>query len=222
MDDASELDAEAAPLKGRELARSGGPLESVASLADGCRACELWKRATQTVFGHGPVPARIMLVGEQPGDREDIEGEPFVGPAGRILDRALEQAGIDRDGVFVTNVVKHFKWRARGKRRLHDRPNRAEVRACYPWIEAELSLVKPEAIVCLGATAATAMLGSQVRVTELARTPVVTPLAPLAIATLHPSAILRAEEGPAREQAFERLVSDLRLVASQLARRRTS
>jgi DNA polymerase len=163
-----------------------------------------------------------MLVGEQPGDREDVEGAPFVGPAGRILDRALEQAGIDRDSVFVTNVVKHFKWRARGKRRLHDRPNRAEVRACYPWIEAELALVKPHAIVCLGATAATAMLGSHVRVTELAGTPILTPLAPLAVATLHPSAILRAEEGLPRKQAFERLVSDLRLVVSQLERRLTS
>ena len=200
------------------MARAGASLDTIAALADGCRACELWARATQTVFGRGPVPAPIMLVGEQPGDREDIEGEPFVGPAGGILDRALAAAGIDRDQVFVTNVVKHFKWRPRGKRRLHDRPDRAEVRACHPWIEAELALVRPRALVCLGATAATSLLGPHVRVTELAGTPIVTSLAPLAVATLHPSAILRAEDGPARERAFERLVGDLKLVARHLAR----
>jgi DNA polymerase len=221
MDDA-DPEAEAAPLAGRALARAGASLEAVAGLADGCRACELWRRATQTVFGQGPVPARIMLVGEQPGDREDIEGAPFVGPAGRILDRALAAAGIDRADVFVTNVVKHFKWRPRGKRRLHDRPNRAEVRACAPWVEAELALVRPEALVCLGATAATALLGPSVRVTEVAGTPIATDLAPVAVATLHPSAILRADEGAAREQAFARLVGDLSLVAHQLGRRRTS
>jgi DNA polymerase len=221
MDDA-DPEAEAAPLAGRALARAGASLEAVAGLADGCRACELWRRATQTVVGQGPVPARIMLVGEQPGDREDIEGAPFVGPAGRILDRALAAAGIDRADVFVTNVVKHFKWRPRGKRRLHDRPNRAEVRACAPWVEAELALVRPEALVCLGATAATALLGPSVRVTEVAGTPIATDLAPVAVATLHPSAILRADEGAAREQAFARLVGDLSLVARQLGRRRTS
>ena len=215
----SDLREEQAPVEGREMARAGASLDAIASLAGGCRACQLWSRATQTVFGHGPVPAPIMLVGEQPGDREDVVGEPFVGPAGGILDRALAAAGIDREQVFVTNVVKHFKWRPSGKRRLHDRPSRAEVRACHPWIEAELALVRPQALVCLGATAAMALLGAGIRVSELARTPVPTPLAPLAMATLHPSAILRAEEGSARERAFERLVGDLQLVARQLTER---
>jgi DNA polymerase len=162
-----------------------------------------------------------MLVGEQPGDREDIAGEPFVGPAGQLLDRALRAAGIDREQVFITNVVKHFKWRPSGKRRLHERPSRAEVRACYPWFEAELALVQPRALVCLGATAATAILGPHVQVSTSALTPVPTSLAPFAIATLHPSAILRAEDGPARERAFERLLADLRL-AAQAARRAPS
>lgn len=211
-----------APEAGQALALAGGSFTAVAALADGCRACDLWRGATQTVFGRGPVPARIMLVGEQPGDREDLEGEPFVGPAGRILDEALASAGIDREQVFITNVVKHFKWRRSGKRRLHERPDRAEVRACYPWIAAELELVRPQALVCLGATAATAILGRQIKVSEQAGKPVPSPLAPLALATLHPSAILRAGARAARERAFERLVGDLRIVARQVTRRRTS
>jgi DNA polymerase len=209
-------DPHEAPQHGRARARAGATLAAIASLADGCRACDLWARATQAVFGHGPVPAPIMLVGEQPGDREDRAGEPFVGPAGGVLDRALRDAGIDRAQVFVTNVVKHFKWRRSGKRRLHERPTRAEVGACFPWFEAELALVRPVAIVCLGATAATAILGPRVRVTELALTPVETPLAPLAMATLHPSAILRADASP-REAAYARLVGDLRYVARHVA-----
>jgi DNA polymerase len=200
------------------MARSGSPFSSVAALADGCRACDLWARATQTVFGHGPTPAPIMLVGEQPGDREDVSGEPFVGPAGQLLDRALADAGIDRQMAFVTNVVKHFKWRPTGKRRLHERPSRAEVQACHPWFEAELELVRPAVLVCLGATAANVILGPQVRVSATALTPIATPLAPFAIATLHPSAILRAEDGPARERAYARLVADLRLAARHIER----
>jgi DNA polymerase len=204
------------------MASAGASIAAIAALADGCRACDLWRRATQTVFGRGPVPAPIMLVGEQPGDREDLEGDPFVGPAGRVLDRALASAGIDRERVFITNVVKHFKWRPSGKRRLHERPTRAEVRACHPWLEAELELVRPQALVCLGATAATTILGAGIKVSELAGTPVRSPLAPLVMATLHPSAILRAGSSAARERAFRRLVGDLQVVARQVTRRRTS
>ncbi|HEY3523351.1 MAG TPA: UdgX family uracil-DNA binding protein [Candidatus Limnocylindrales bacterium] len=203
-------------MAGLAAAESGAGIEDVAELAAGCRACDLWARATQTVFGEGPVPAPVMLVGEQPGDREDLAGEPFVGPAGQLLDRALGQAGIDRERVFVTNVVKHFKWRPSGKRRLHEKPNKVEVAACHPWLEAELALVRPDAVVCLGATAAAALLGPRVRVSQLALTPVESPLAPLVIATLHPSAILRAADGEAREVSFERLVGDLALVAKRL------
>jgi DNA polymerase len=192
---------------------AGAPLEEVARLADGCRACDLWARATQTVFGIGPTPAPVMLVGEQPGDREDLAGEPFVGPAGGILDRALREAGIDRKKVFVTNAVKHFKWRPSGKRRLHEKPTRAEVRACAPWAAAELALVRPRALVCLGATAATALLGPSIRVSELAQTPIQSALAPLVLATLHPSAVLRAGGGEQTRAAFERIVGDLRIVA---------
>jgi DNA polymerase len=141
-------------------------MDVVRSAADGCRACDLWARATQTVFGQGPVPARWMLIGEQPGDREDVDGAPFVGPAGQLLDNALEAADIGREAAFVTNVVKHFKWRPSGKRRLHERPNRAEVGACLPWVQTELELVQPSVLVLMGATAAQAMLGSAVRVTR--------------------------------------------------------
>jgi DNA polymerase len=162
-----------------------------------------------------------MLVGEQPGDNEDVEGHPFVGPAGRLLDRALEEAGIDREGVFVTNVVKHFKWRPdpRSKRRLHERPDRAEVGACLPWVEAELALVRPHALVALGATAATALIGPDIRVTRDHGRPLESALAPLVIATVHPSAVLRARGAQAREAAFAGLVADLRTVAAALAAR---
>ena len=183
--------------------------------AAGCQACNLWARATQTVFGEGPVPARWMLVGEQPGDKEDVEGEPFVGPAGRILDEGLVAAGIDRELTFVTNVVKHFKWRRApsGKRRLHERPTRAEVGACLPWVEAELTLVRPRALVLLGATAAQALLGPDIRVTkEHGR--VASRLAPVVIVTIHPSAVLRSRDQAAREAALAGLVADLRLAAS--------
>ena len=211
-------DARELPSEGLAAAQGGADLEHVAELAAGCRACDLWKRATQTVFGQGPAPAPLVLVGEQPGDREDVMGDPFVGPAGQLLDRALAEAGIDRAKVFVTNVVKHFKWRptSGGKRRLHDKPDRAEVRACHPWLEAELAIVQPKALVCLGATAAMALLGPSVKVSQTALTPIESRLAPLAMATLHPSAILRTTGGEARARAFERLVGDLRFVAERL------
>jgi DNA polymerase len=193
-------------------------LSDVRSAAAGCRACPLWERATQTVFGAGSVTARVMLVGEQPGDREDVEGAPFVGPAGLVLDRALDEAGIDREAAFVTNVVKHFKWRPTpgGKRRLHEKPSRAEVGACLPWVETELALVRPEALVLLGATATAALVGPEVRVTRDHGQPLSSPLAPLVVATIHPSAVLRSRDAAARDRAFAGLVGDLRTVAGAL------
>jgi uracil-DNA glycosylase len=194
-------------------------LPKVRKAAEGCQACNLWERATQTVFGTGPVPARLMLVGEQPGDREDLAGEPFVGPAGGILIKGLEDAGIDRETAFVTNVVKHFKWRPApgGKRRLHEKPNKVEVAACLPWVESELALVRPEALVLLGATAATAMAGSNVSVLRDRGQPLDSSLAPLVVATVHPSSILRAGEG--RAAAYAAFVKDLRSIARWLERR---
>jgi uracil-DNA glycosylase family protein len=215
------IDPEARP-KAALVAVSQGTadLEEVREAARGCRACDLWERATQTVFGRGPVPARLMFVGEQPGDQEDLRGEPFVGPAGRILDRALEEAGIDREGVFVTNVVKHFKWRPApsGKRRLHERPDRVEIGACLPWVETELALVRPEALVLLGATAAKALVGPKVSVTRDHGIPLASDLAPLVVATIHPSAVLRARDGAARDESFASLVGDLKGVAGRLVR----
>ena len=191
-------------------------VDVVRAAAAGCRACELWARATQTVFGSGPVPARLMLIGEQPGDKEDLAGEPFVGPAGGILARALEEAGIDRESAFVTNVVKHFKWRPTpgGKRRLHEKPNKVEVGACLPWVESELALVKPEALVLLGATAASALAGPKVSVTRDRGNPLPVDLAPFVVATVHPSSILRAGSG--RDAAYAAFVRDLRGVARRL------
>jgi DNA polymerase len=171
------------------------------------------------VFGEGPAKARMMLVGEQPGDREDIEGHPFVGPAGRELARGLEAAGIERRDIYLTNVVKHFKYKARGKRRIHQKPDAAEIRACRPWLEAELAVVKPDALVCLGATAAQALLGRDFRVTRQRGTPVDSPLAPLVSATIHPSAILRLREEQEREAEREAFAADLRAAATALARR---
>jgi uracil-DNA glycosylase family protein len=187
-------------------------IEAVAAAAKRCQACDLWARATQTVFGKGPVPARWMLVGEQPGDKEDLEGDPFVGPAGRLLDSALDEAGIDRERVFVTNVVKHFKWRPApgSKRRLHERPNRVEVGACLPWVESELALVHPEVLVLLGATAAQALLGDDVRVTRDHGKPIESTLAPHVLVTIHPSAVLRARGAEARDAAMAGLIEDLR------------
>ncbi|HSL64765.1 MAG TPA: UdgX family uracil-DNA binding protein [Gaiellaceae bacterium] len=192
-------------------------LHSLREAASGCRACPLWETGTQTVFGEGEQAARALLVGEQPGDREDREGRPFVGPAGRLLDGALDEAGIDRSLAYVTNVVKHFKWTARGKRRIHAKPNWGEIAACRPWLEAELAVVRPTVLVCLGATAAQALLGRQFRVTRQRGELVDTELAPYAVATVHPSAILRAD-GEDREAEYAAFVSDLRVVAELLAR----
>jgi DNA polymerase len=187
--------------------------------AAACTACPLWKPATQTVFGEGPARARMMLVGEQPGDREDVEGRPFVGPAGRELARGLEAAGIERPDIYLTNVVKHFKYRARGKRRIHQRPDAAEIRACRPWLEAELEVVKPEVLVCLGAVAAQALLGRDFRVTRQRGKPVDSPLAPLVTATIHPSAILRQRDEEERATEREAFAADLRAAATALAAR---
>ncbi|HEX7347662.1 MAG TPA: UdgX family uracil-DNA binding protein [Candidatus Limnocylindrales bacterium] len=181
-----------------------------------CRRCELWERATQTVFGEGPVPAPLMLVGEQPGDKEDLEGHPFVGPAGRILAEALEIAGIAREAAFVTNVVKHFRWRPspNGKRRLHEKPTKANVTACHVWIEKELELVQPEVLVAMGATAAEALLGKSVAVMRDRGKHVASELAPTVLVTIHPSAVLRARDD--REEMFDGFVRDLRVAARAL------
>ncbi len=189
-------------------------LSRVREAAAGCRACVPYARATQTVFGEGPRRAEIMMVGEQPGDVEDVEGHPFVGPAGRLLDRALEQAGIDRRLVYVTNVVKHFKWEPRGKRRIHKRPDGAEVAACRPWVETEIALVKPRLLVCLGAVAAQALIGRTFKVSQERGRFVPSPLAPLVAATVHPSSILRARDDETRRAEMDRFVEDLRTVAA--------
>jgi DNA polymerase len=191
-------------------------LPSLRAAAAGCRACPLWERGTQTVFGEGPTLAEVMLVGEQPGNEEDLSGRPFVGPAGRLLDRALAAAGIDRRSVYVTNSVKHFKWEPRGKRRIHQKPSAGEVRACRPWLEAEIGAVRPRAIVCLGATAAQALLGRAFRVTEHRGELVASPLAPLVMATVHPSSILRAPDDAARRAELDQLVEDLTTLAAAL------
>ncbi|RPJ63807.1 MAG: uracil-DNA glycosylase [Acidobacteria bacterium] len=191
-------------------------LTNLSAAAAGCRACDLWARGTQTVFGEGARGARLMLVGEQPGDQEDQVGRPFVGPAGRLLDRALEQAGIDRDTVYVTNVVKHFKWEPRGKRRIHSKPNRGEVNACRPWLDAEIAVVKPVALVCLGATAAQALLGKDFKVSQRRGEFVESGLAPLVLATVHPSSLLRAPDDETRRRETERFVEDLKKVAERL------
>jgi uracil-DNA glycosylase family protein len=187
--------------------------------AAGCRACDLYRNATQTVFGEGDESARMMLLGEQPGDQEDIAGEPFVGPAGLLLDEALVAAGIDRGLVYVTNVVKHFKWRRApsGKRRIHQKPDRAEVSACRPWLEGEVARVQPELIVLLGATAAQAILGSQFRVTRERGNVRRTSLGPPALATIHPSAVLRAPTSEDRAAALAGLVADLRIARDHLS-----
>jgi DNA polymerase len=184
--------------------------------AAGCRACDLWERGTQTVFGEGSPRARVMMVGEQPGDREDVQGKPFVGPAGRILDTSLEKAGIDRREVYVTNVVKHFKWEPRGKRRIHQKPNSVEIAACRPWLDAEIALVKPDVIVCLGATAAQALLGRTFRVSRQRGDFVASGLAPRILATVHPSSLLRAPDDETRRVETERFVADLKRVARAL------
>ena len=194
-----------------------GGLAALRKAAADCHGCHLWRPATQTVFGEGRSGARVMLVGEQPGDREDREGRPFVGPAGRELDRALEEVGIDRGEAYVTNVVKHFKFEERGKRRLHKTPKRFEIEACRPWLDEELRVVKPEALVLLGATAAKGILGSSFRVTKERGRPLESDLAPLVLATIHPSAILRAPADEARQAERAALARDLAVVARELA-----
>jgi uracil-DNA glycosylase family protein len=180
--------------------------------AAGCTACPLHETGTQTVFGEGSAEAEVMFVGEQPGDQEDLQGKPFVGPAGKLLDKALEEAGIDRSQVYVTNVVKHFKWQARGKRRIHQKPNWSEIAACRPWLEAELEVVEPRVLVCLGATAAQALLGRDFRVSRQRGKPVDSDLAEHVLATVHPSSILRADEDQ-REHEYQEFVRDLKTVA---------
>lgn len=185
-------------------------LTTLARAAMTCTACPLYKRATQTVFGEGPKAAPLVLVGEQPGDQEDVAGKPFVGPAGRILDRALEEAGIKRNEVYVTNTVKHFKWEPRGKRRIHQKPNSREIVACRPWLEAELRLVRPKLLVCLGATAAQSILGPSFRVTRERGKILKSELAPRVLATVHPSSLLRQPDEESREREYARFVADLR------------
>jgi uracil-DNA glycosylase len=187
--------------------------------AAGCRGCPLWAHATQTVFGEGRSRARVMFVGEQPGHEEDLAGKPFVGPAGRLLDRALEAAGIARDDVYVTNAVKHFKWEPKGKRRIHAKPHQMEISACLPWLEAELDIIKPVVLVCLGATAAQALLGPKFRVTKQRGECVPARWAPCVMATVHPSAILRAPDDAARHAEMERFVTDLKRIPPLLAAR---
>ena len=191
-------------------------LDRLAADAEGCRACPLWERATQVVFGEGPDDARVVAVGEQPGDQEDRAGRPFVGPAGRVLDDALAAAGIDRGGVYVTNAVKHFKWEPRGKRRLHKTPAQREVDACHRWLEGEIAAVQPRVIVCLGATAAKAVIGASFRVSTMRGRFVDSPLAPRVFATLHPSALLRLRGAGEKEAAFEAFVRDLTLIPRAL------
>ena len=191
------------------LVPEGGDLADLRTAAATCRACELWKTGTQTVFGEGARQAEIMFVGEQPGDKEDRAGRPFVGPAGRLLDEALEEAGIDRSRAYVTNIVKHFKWVARGKRRIHKKPGMTEINACKPWLEAEVATVRPRALVCLGSTAAQGLLGKDFKVTQRRGELVESPLAEVVMATVHPSSILRAGDDEARKLEMKAFVEDL-------------
>ena len=190
-------------------------LDELRQRAQGCRACDLWQAGTQTVFGEGSPDAEVMMVGEQPGDREDLEGRPFVGPAGKVLDTALERAGIDRAQVYLTNVVKHFKWRPRGKRRIHQKPNLEEISACRPWLDGELAAVQPRVLVCLGSVAAQALISRQFRVTRQRGKWLASPLAERVTATVHPSSVLRTDREE-REAAMAALVEDLEKVAREL------
>jgi DNA polymerase len=191
-------------------------LKALEQAAETCHGCELYKDATQVVFGRGRKSAELMLVGEQPGDKEDLEGEPFVGPAGRLLDRALEEAGIDRSETYVTNAVKHFKWKPKGKRRLHQTPRAGEIEACKPWLAAEVEAVRPSGVVALGATAARSLFGSKVKVLKDRGRPIDSPLAPVAAVTIHPSAILRLRDHDEREAELAAFVADLEGVATAL------
>lgn len=195
-------------------------LKAFREAAADCKGCDLWERGTQTVFGEGGRHAEVMFVGEQPGNEEDLTGHPFVGPAGRLLNDALEEAGIDRRKTYVTNVVKHFKWEPRGKRRIHKKPNAREVSACHPWLEAEINLVKPNVIVCLGATAAQALLGSKFKVSKQRGQFIESTLAPYIMATVHPSSILRAPDEETRHLEKRRFIDDLKRVAGVLSKTR--
>src|SRR6266699_3287632 len=206
------------PTENEEYARPARPPDTsswtaVREASRNCTACHLYKRATQTVFGEGPKGAPMLLVGEQPGDYEDVAGKPFVGPAGKIMDRALEEAGINRSQVYVTNVVKHFKWEPRGKRRIHKKPNAQEIAACRPWLRAEIALIKPKVIVVLGATAAQVLLGPQFRVTKQRGRFIESEYAPYMMATVHPSSILRAPDEETRREERRRFIDDLKKLA---------
>ena len=195
---------------------SQASLGELARAAKDCKACDLWERGTQTVFGEGEPNAKVMLVGEQPGDQEDIQGKPFVGPAGKLLDAAIEEAGIDRTKVYITNAVKHFKWEPRGKRRIHKKPNAAEIGACRRWLDSEIAALQPKVIVCLGATAARALLGRDFRVTQHRGEFLKSPLAPFMMATVHPSSILRAPDEETRHQEMKRFIEDLKKIAKHI------
>jgi uracil-DNA glycosylase len=198
-------------------------IEKLRAEAAHCRACDLWKRGTQTVFGEGGgAKPRVMFVGEQPGDQEDIQGRPFVGPAGKILDKALAEAGIDRKEIYVTNAVKHFKWEPRGKRRIHKKPNTMEITACRPWIESEIEAIQPEVIVCLGATAAQALLGRNFKVSIQRGVWVPSTLAPFVMATVHPSSLLRAPDDETRRREIHRFVADLKLIHEVLKKEKAA
>ena len=219
MTTAEELPWDATAFLPLPLPRDDRSLERLRQAAKDCRGCDLFQLGTQTVFGEGPPRAQVMFVGEQPGDQEDRAGKPFVGPAGRVLDEALEEVGIDRSRVYVTNAVKHFKWTGRGKRRIHSKPNAREIRACRPWLDAELEDVEPRVIVVLGATAAQALLGASFRVTQVRGKALEnTGLAPYVVATVHPASILRAPDPETREAEGRAFVEDLRTVQHLLER----
>ena len=193
-------------------------LPSLKTAAADCRACDLWEKGTQTVFGEGRLQAKLMFIGEQPGNEEDLTGKPFVGPAGRLFDEALAEAGIDRQQAYVTNVVKHFKWEPRGKRRIHKKPNSLEIAACHPWLEAEVALIKPEIIVALGATAAQTLLGSKFRVTKQRGEFLESTLAAYVMATVHPSSILRAPDDETRRLEYRSFVADLKKLSRVISK----
>jgi uracil-DNA glycosylase len=207
----------AAPETAAPLVPPRPTLVSLRAAAAECKACDLWKRGTQTVFGEGARRAVAMLVGEQPGNEEDLSGRPFVGPAGRLLDKALDEAGIERSRTYVTNVVKHFKWEPRGKRRIHAKPDALEIFACLPWLEAELAVVRPQLVVCLGATAAQTFLGKKFKVTQERGKILTSPFAPRVLATVHPSSILRAPDDETRRLEMRRFIDDLKKVAEAIA-----
>jgi DNA polymerase len=191
-------------------------LSALRKAAKDCKACDLWKRGSQTVFGEGSPRAKVIFVGEQPGNQEDLEGKPFVGPAGGLLNKALAEAGIDRNQAYVTNAVKHFKWEPHGKRRIHKKPNALEIAACRPWLDAEIAVLRPKVVVCLGATAAQALLGRDFRVTQHRGEFIDSPLAPFVMATVHPSSILRAPDEQTRHEEMKRFISDLKKISRLL------